>query len=327
MRLAAVFTFITVLVLHNAVAEGALPETIKEAADAADGVVVGLAISHGEGGSFPYIEVRVLEVLKGKDPGRTLAAAFPQEAVAGISMRAVQAAHGTVFVIPYKGPKNEKGQYSYAGPRFDSRQIIASSKNISAVNPDSVLFQIPTFEEALGESDIVAVGTINYENFKQNEAGKKTLSIESDELYFDIAQVIKGNLHEKKIKLVLSSGYYYWLFYGGGHTIKGAPLVSPDPKLLLIKKKGQEYHYTGPVFTSPYFLATHDNISLARQLSSGERDLTWWIVGAAAALTALVAALLVSKVDYKYDRRRERFEIHGDNPYSDSGADSSENKS
>jgi hypothetical protein len=327
MRLTAVFTLITVLVLQNSVAEGALPETIKEAADAADGVVVGLATGHGEGGSFPYIEVRVLEVLKGKDPGRTLAAAFPQEAIAGISMRAVQAAHGVVYIIPYKGPKDEKGRYAYAGPRFDSRQVIASPENISAVNPDSVLFQVPTFEEALRESDIVVVGTINYENFKENEDGKKTLSIESDELYFDIAEVIKGNLPERKIKLVLSSGYYYWLFYGGGHTIKGATLVSPDPKLLLIKKKGEEYHYAGPAFTSPYFQATHDNISIARQLSAEERDLTWWIVGAAAALIALVAALLVSKVDYKYDRRRERFEIHGDNPYSDSGADSSENKS
>lgn len=343
MRLAAIFTFVAVLVLQNAAAEGAPPETIKEAADAADGVVVGLAIGHGEGGSFPYIEVRVLEVLKGKDPGRTLAAAFPQEAISGISMRAVQAAHGTVYIIAYSTRKDEKGRYIYMGPRFDSREVIASPENITAVNPDSVLLHVPTFEEALSESDIVAVGTIDYENFEENEAGKKTVSIESDKLYFDISEVIEGDLPEKRIRLALDGNYYYWLFYGGGFTVKGAALVSQDPKLLLIRKKGGEYHYSGPGFTSRYFLATPENISLTRRLlkelaekpeppdepasaASPERDWTWWIVGAAGAVVALVAALIVSKVDYKYDRRRERLEIHGSNPHSDSDSDSSRNK-
>jgi hypothetical protein len=343
MRLAAVFMLVAVLFLQAAVAEGALPETIKEAADAADGVVVGLAIGHGEGGSFPYIEVRVLEVLKGKDPGRTLAAAFPQEAISGISMRAVQAAHGTVYIIPYSTRKDEKGRYIYMGPRFDSREVIASPENISAVNPDSVLFQVPTFEEALRESDIVAVGTIDYENFEENEAGKKTVSIESDKLYFNILEVIEGGLPEKRVRLALGGNYYYWLFYGGGFTVKGAALVSQDPKLLLIRKKGEVYHYAGPGFTSGYFLATPENISLTRRLlrertqeaapqdepasaTNPEHDWTWWIVGAAAAVVALVAALLVSNVDYKYDRRRERFEIHDGSPHSDSDPGSSESK-
>ena len=326
MKLVIGLLIITVFALHAAFAEGKLPETIKEAADAADGVVVGLATGFGEGGSFPYIEVKVLEVLKGKDPGPTLSAAFSQEAVAEVSMRAVQAAHGVVYIIPYRDSKDEHGRYAYAGPKFDSRQIIASPKNISVINPDSKIFETPTFEVAVKESDIVAVGKISYENFEDNEAGKKAFNLE-DELHFSISEVIKGDIPENKITLGLSGRYFYWLFYEGGFTIKGAPLVSQESKLLLINKKGEKYHYAGPVFTSPYFQATPENISLARQLISGPGDLTWWIVGAAAALIALLAALLVSKVDYKYDRRRERFEIHGDNPYSDSGADASETKS
>ncbi len=325
MRLTAVL-ILTAIFVYPTAAAAEIPKNLKEAVEAADGVVVGLAIGHGEGGSFPFIEVRVLEVLKGKNPGKTVAAAFPQEAVAGVNMRTVRAEHGAVFIIPYKGPKDERERYAYAGPRFDSRQIIASPENISAVNPKSRIFETPTFEAALVDSDAVAIGRISYENFENDEAGKKAFSFEN-KLYFHISEIIKGDIPEKKIVLELSGKYYYWLFYGGGLTIKGAPLVSQEPKLLLIRKQGAEYYYAGPIFTSQYFLATHDNIALARQLSAVQWDLTWWFVGAAAALVALVAALLVSKVDYKYDRRRERFEIHGNNPYSGSDPDRSGSKS
>jgi hypothetical protein len=325
MKLAGVLLTGIFVILQAAPASAVLPESIKEAAEAADGVVVGLGIGYGSGGSFPYIEVRVLEVLKGKDPGETLAAAFPQEAVTGVDIPAVQETHGTVFIIAYRGPKDERGRYAYAGPKFDSRQIIASPENIAAVDPKARIFEIPAFEAALRESDIVAVVEVSYENTEDSD-GKKVFNIESDELHFRIVDVVKGDLTDTKIRLRLGGRYFYWLFYGGGFTVKGAPLVSQEPKLLLIKKQGADYYYAGPVFTSQYFLATPENIALVRRLNAGHKDLTWWIAGAAAALVALVAALLISKVDYKYDRRRERFEIPGDNPYSDPGPGSSKGK-
>ncbi len=322
-----ILTFICIL-LSPAFATAGIPKDLKEAAEAADGVIVGLAMGHGEGGGFPYVEFRVLEVLKGKDPGEKLSAALPQEAISGLSIFKIRAEHGQLYIVPYRGPKNEKGRYTFAGPRFDSKEIIASPENIAIVKPGCRLFEIPSFEQALKEADAAAVATVNYDKAKI-EDGKASLNIEGGKFYYRVEELLKGSLPERDITVLLGGKYLYYLFYGGNFPGKGEPLISQGPKILLVRKEGEKLYYAGPEFTSARFPATPENIAEARRLLELETvepaarpgfDWTWWIVGAAAAIVALIAAILVSKVDYKYDRRRERLEKLRSADTSDSDA-------
>jgi hypothetical protein len=308
MRLAAVLLTMVLVICPAALAD--VPENLKDAADAADGVIIGLIMGCGTGG-FPYMDFCVLDVLKGPSPGEKLGVAFPPETISGINVFKPGAKHGSILIIPYSRPLDKFGRYTYAGPRFDSQEIIATPENAAIVKPGSKLFEIPSSEQAVKEADVVAIGTINsYDDDK-----------EANKAYYHVTDILKGRLSKRDIAVVLGSRYLYWIFSSRDYQANLEPVKAKDPRILLLKRQGQQLYYAGPVFTSARFPATPENIAeVCRLLEISDSGWTWWIVGVVAALVALIAAVLVSKVDYKYDRRRERLEKLRSSDDSDSGA-------
>ena len=311
------------IVLCPAAASAEIPGDLKSAAETADGVVIGLNASFGSG-SYPFMEVWVLEVLKGADPGEKLAISFPAGTVPSGDPMAVLKKHGSKFIIAYRGPKDENGRYIYAGPVFDSAEIVATRENAGIVRPGSFRLEIPPFEQALEEADIVAPAI--YSRYEPNTALNR--------IEFRVESALKGICPEGAVTVILGGRYLHWLTTEPARMQeKVNPLLTGEPRLLLLKEKDGKLYYAGPEFTSPYFPATPGKLAEARRLIEEQKnpppkmpddsgfDWTWWIVGAVAAVVALIAALLVSKVDYKYDRRRERLEKlrSGDSPDIDAG--------
>lgn len=329
MKLVPIFIFV-IAAFWLATLCAAPPESLRAAAENADGVVVGLLKGHGTG-AFPYMDFSVLEVLKGKQPDGDFGVVFPPETVSDIDLFEVLRAHGSVYIIPYKLQKDENGRYAYAGPRLDSEDIIASRANIETLKPDSSLFNIPSFEEALTQADVAAVVIPDYSKF-EGEGNTRSFNIQEGYFFYVVHDVLKGYLPETNITVTLRGKYLYWLFFGGGFTKKGQPLISDNEKILLLKKADGKLYYAGPEFTTPRLSATLKNITETRRMIQSQRQSpqvktdfswTWWIIGTAAAIVAFIAALVISKIDYKYDRRRERLEKLRSGSGSDSGSDSS----
>jgi len=316
--LAAVLVFITT----SALAE--LPGDLKSASESADGVIIGYCKTFGTGGR-PFMDFLVLEVLKGPDPGEKLGVALMRESLSGIDILKLFTSHGHIYIVPYRGPANEDGRYTYAGPRFDSKEIIATPENAAIVKPGSTLFEIPSFEEAVAGADIIVLA--RYLKYDPDT--------DLTRIYFQGVSILKGSLPERDITVFLGGKYLYWFTISiPDMQEKLNPLRTHEPRILLLKKEKQKLYYAGPEFTSPYLPATPENVAEVRRLLEAVReetprksefDWTWWIAGAIAAVVAFFAAMLVSKVDYKHDRRRERLEKLRDssNPDTDSGEQSS----
>lgn len=317
MRLLALL--LAMLVLSPTPVLADVSQDLKSAAESADGVIIGLAQDFSTG-AYSYLDLLVLEVLKGPDPGENLGVVIPPELISGTDIMEVRRAHGNLFIIPYRGPVDEKGWYTYAGPRFDSPEIIATPENADVVKPGAKVFHVPSFEQAIREADAVAI--VGHIYYNPNEDIKK--------LRCRVTDILKGHLPEKNITVSLGGNYLYWIF--GKYNVNCAPLGTRTFKILPLTKDNRSLRYAGPEFTSPYFSATSANLAEVRRLleakeepvAKSEFDWTWWIVGAAAAVVALIAALLVSKVDYKYDRRkgREKRLESGKKLRRSSGADS-----
>jgi hypothetical protein len=297
------------LFLFPSIVTADIPKDIIEASEAADGVIIGLQTSFGTG-AYPYMEFYVLEVLKGPDPGEKLAVYFPTGTVANGDPMAVLKKHGSKFIIAYDGPIDKNGRFTYAGPKFDSVDIIATQENADKVKPGSFRFKMPSFEEAVRDADVIASAV--YVKYEPNKALNK--------LHFRIiVNLIKGDLPGKDITVTLGGAYLHWLTLDiPAMQEKINPLLTIEPRLLMLKKEGDKLYYANPKLT--HFPATPANLDKIHNLlkNNNEKlpntskdkifDWTWWIVGAIAAIVAFFAAIIMSKVDYKYDRRRERLE-------------------
>jgi hypothetical protein len=285
-----------------------IPSNLEEAAESADGVIMGYSTRFGTGG-FPFMDFIVIETLKGPNPGEKISVALPQEAIEGVNIFEIDGARNHTYIIPYRGPADDKGRFAYVGPKLDSMEIAATAENARKIKPGSFNYELPSFEQAVKEADLVVLAV--YMKYDPNE--------ELDRFYFQAVEVLKGHLAKDDLTVILKGKYLYWFTRGGTPEMQTRlnPLLTRDPRILCLRRVKNNFYYAGPEFTSPRFPSNPANLAELRRLLTEKKepppadtglDWTWWIVGAIAAVLALIAARLVSKIDYKYDRRRERLE-------------------